>query len=76
MLDQKNYRTKEEIAAWVARDPIERFLKTVNEAERLDEDNFQAIDAQIERDIEHAVAFAEASPWPNVDVVERDVYVE
>ena len=76
VLDQKNYRTKEEIAAWVARDPIERFLKTVNEAERLDEDGFQAIDAQIERDIEHAVAFAEASPWPNVDVVERDVYVE
>ena len=76
VLDQKNYRTKEEIAAWVARDPIERFLKTVNEAERLDEDDFQAIDAQIERDIEHAVAFAEASPWPSVDVVERDVYVE
>jgi pyruvate dehydrogenase E1 component alpha subunit len=76
VLDQKNYRTKEEIAEWVARDPIERFLKTVNEAERLDEDEVQAIDAQIEREVEHAVAFAEASPWPNVDVIERDVYVE
>ena len=74
VLDQKNYRTKEEIAEWVARDPIERFLKTVNEAERLDEDEVQAIDAQIEREVEHAVAFAEASPWPSVDVIERDVY--
>ena len=76
VLDQKNYRTKEEIAEWVARDPIERFVRAVNEAERLDEDDFQAIDGQIEREIEHAVAFAEASPWPTVDVIERDVYVE
>ena len=76
VLDQKNYRTREEIAEWVSRDPIERFVKAVNEAERLDEDDFQAIDGQIELDIEHAVAFAEASPWPTVDVIERDVYVE
>ena len=76
VLDQKNYRTKDEIAEWVARDPIERFRKVVTDAERLTEQDFETIDAQIEREIEHAVAFAEASPWPNVDVIERDVYVE
>ena len=76
VMDQKNYRTKDEIAEWVARDPIERFRKAVSDAGRLTEQDFETTDAQVEREVEHAVAFAEASPWPNVDVIERDVYVE
>ena len=37
---------------------------------------FDAIDADIEREIENAVSFAEASPWPTLDAIERDVYAE
>ncbi len=76
VLDQKNYRTKEEIAAWVERDPIERFRTAVIEADRPVIEDFDDIDAQVEREIDNALAFAEASPWPNVDAIERDVYVE
>ena len=76
VLDQKNYRTKEEIAEWVARDPIERFRTAVSSAKRMTAKEFDAIDADIEREIENAVSFAEASPWPTLDAIERDVYAE
>ena len=76
VLDQKNYRTKEEIAEWGARDPIERFRTAVSSAKRMTAKEFDAIDADIEREIENAVSFAEASPWPTLDAIERDVYAE
>ena len=76
VLDQKNYRTKEEIAEWVARDPIERFRKVTSSAKRMTAKEFDEIDVDIEREIENALAFAEASPWPTLDAIERDVYAE
>ena len=36
----------------------------------------QAIDDEVEVVIEQAEAFAEASPWPTLDSIERDVYVD
>ena len=76
VLDQKNYRTKKEIAEWIARDPIERFCKAVTAAKRMTAKDFGVIDAEIDREIDNAVAFAEASPWPTLETIERDVYVE
>ena len=45
-------------------------------AKRMTAKDFGAIDAEIDREIDNAVAFAEASPWPTLETIERDVYVE
>ena len=74
--DQKGYRTEQEIAEWVARDPIERFKRTVLEAKALDTAELQSVDDEVEKAIKQAEDFAESSPWPTVDAIERDVYAD
>lgn len=72
--DANRYRTREEIEAWKQKCPIRRFrarlieegVLTEEEADRLEQEARQAIDA--------AVAFAEASPEPSLDTLEEGVY--
>ena len=74
--DQKTYRTKQEIEAWMRRDPIERFVQTVKRERALRAKDLQAIDAEVDDEVARALEFAEASPWPTLDALERDVYAE
>lgn len=74
--DQKGYRTDEEIAEWIAKDPIERFKRTVLDAKAVKADDLTTVDREVEDAIQQADEFAEASPWPTVDSLERDVYVD
>ena len=76
VMDQKGYRTKQEIEEWMRRDPIERFVQTVKRARGLRAKEIQAIDAEVDAEIAQALEFAEASPWPTLDALERDVYAE
>ncbi len=62
------YREENEISAWKACDPV---LKLANE---LDPDILTRIDAEIQAEIEDAVAFAEGSPFPQVEELYTDVY--
>ena len=73
--DSKGYRDEEEIAKWIARDPIERFKRVALEAKALTDEDLQAIDDEVEEAIKQAEEFAEASPWPTLDAIEQDVYV-
>ncbi len=64
------YRTKEEVEAWRERDPLlvcEKMLKMTG-AEK------KAHREAVEREIAAAVAFAEASPEPDLDVALEDVF--
>ena len=74
--DQKPYRTTEEIESWRRLDPIERFRSAVSQTDRLPNDAISDIDASIDNEAQHALDFAEASPWPIPDVLERDVYAD
>ena len=74
--DQKGYRSEKEIAEWIARDPIERFKRSVSDAKALTAAELQSVDDEVEQTVTQAEEFAEASPWPTVDSIERDVYVE
>ncbi|WP_448335619.1 thiamine pyrophosphate-dependent dehydrogenase E1 component subunit alpha [Bellilinea sp.] len=68
--DRQLYRTREEVKAWQARDPIRRLadLLGLSEAE-------QAELAQRARgQIEEAVAFAQASPEPDLSTIMEGVY--
>ena len=57
-------------------DPLDRFRKRVMDAKAMSEDELDAIDAEVAQELAEAVEYADASPWPSLDEVERDVYVE
>ena len=72
--DRNRYRTREEIDAWTARDPIARFEKEIIAFGLADEAEIKAIAAAVEKEMAEAVAAASASPWPSVADLTRDVY--
>ncbi|WP_422396422.1 thiamine pyrophosphate-dependent dehydrogenase E1 component subunit alpha [Thermorudis peleae] len=73
--DAVTYRTKEEEEEYRRRDPIARFRATVLEQGLLNEDELNAIDEAVAREIEEAVQFAESSPYPPGEECLTDVYV-
>jgi acetoin:2,6-dichlorophenolindophenol oxidoreductase subunit alpha len=72
--DRNRYRTKEEIEAWQARDPIEAFEKELLLLGLMTDDDIKAIEEEAERDIDAAVAFANASPSPKTSDLTKYVY--
>ena len=72
--DANRYRTKEEIAEWRQKDPIQRLRRHLVD-NKLAEDSFlDEREAAAKQTIEDAVAFAESSPEPNIDDILDDVY--
>jgi pyruvate dehydrogenase E1 component subunit alpha len=67
------YRTKEEIVAKQAHDPIAHVRTTLREHGMSDED-LDAIDREVDERVAAAVAFADASPEPDVSELARSVY--
>ena len=67
------YRTKEEIAAKRAHDPIARLRSTLREHGMTDEE-LDAVDREVDERVEASVAFADASPEPDVSELARSVY--
>jgi pyruvate dehydrogenase E1 component alpha subunit len=72
--DRNLYRTQEEIETWKAKDPIELFRRGLIEAGALSQEQAQALDQDAQQAIEQAVAFAEASPEPDVATLREFVY--
>jgi TPP-dependent pyruvate/acetoin dehydrogenase alpha subunit len=72
--DRNRYRTKEEIEAWKARDPILRFEAEIEALGLVARADIEAIRAAVESEIAVAIEFAETSPVPLVCEVLRDVY--
>jgi pyruvate dehydrogenase E1 component alpha subunit len=72
--DANRYRTQEEIDAWKRRCPIARFRQHLIAGGELTAAEADEIDAQAHADIDAAVAFAEASPEPDLSAIEQGVY--
>jgi pyruvate dehydrogenase E1 component alpha subunit len=72
--DPRKYRTKEEEAAWKARDPIPNFAACLVEAGIATAAEVDEIEAQVEQAIEEATDFALNSPTPPVEELEIYVY--
>ena len=72
--DRNRYRTKEEIEAWQARDPIVAFETDLLGLGLLTRPEVDALHGEVEREIEAAIAFAGASPAPSTDDLTRYVY--
>jgi TPP-dependent pyruvate/acetoin dehydrogenase alpha subunit len=70
--DTQNYRAKSEIDDWRAtRDPIERLRQRLVSAGALDDEHFAAAQDYAKEVVADAIAFAEASPWPDPSTVDR-----
>jgi pyruvate dehydrogenase E1 component alpha subunit len=71
--DPELYRTKEEVERWKKRDPIPALQTLLWETVGLGGPDLERIEADAAKEIEEAVAFAEASPWEPVEDLLRDV---
>ncbi|MBN9524238.1 dehydrogenase E1 component subunit alpha/beta [bacterium] len=68
------YRTRDEVEAWKAKCPVRALRDVVLNQTGADE--LDAIDAEIQAEVEKAHATAEASPWPDPATAATHVYAE
>ncbi|WP_200834743.1 pyruvate dehydrogenase (acetyl-transferring) E1 component subunit alpha [Amycolatopsis alkalitolerans] len=76
MYDADRYRTKEEIARWKERDPIPALAATMRADGELTDDDYGALESEVDKEIDGAVAAAEAGPLEPVEELTRFVYSE
>jgi len=74
MFDPDLYRAKQEIEAWKTRGPVHTYTARLKAQGCLTEDEFLALDASAQAEVEAAVAFAEGSNWEPVEDLLRDVH--
>jgi pyruvate dehydrogenase E1 component alpha subunit len=74
MFDAELYRSKEEVEAWKTRGPIHTFSARLKAQGTLTEEEFLAIDAAAQAEVDDAVAYAEAGTWEPVEQLLRDVH--
>jgi pyruvate dehydrogenase E1 component alpha subunit len=67
------YRTKEEVEEQKKKDPIANMAARLKESGDMDQAAFEAMEAEVRAEVEHAFKFAEESPDPEPDDLLRDV---
>ena len=75
MADPEQYRSKDEVAHWLERDPLPAFAKQLIEEGVLDEAGLKEMDEEAIARVDAAAEFAEASPFPAPASLYDDVYV-
>lgn len=76
MSDPAKYRTKEELEEYKHQDPIEKVRKTIIDQKWKTEEELEAMEEEIQSQVQAAVEFAENSDYPSVDELYTDVYEE
>ena len=69
-------RTKEEVASYVERDPIEHVRGVILDNNWMKEDELKAVEKEIKAQVEDAIKFAEESPLPDASELYEDVYMQ
>jgi pyruvate dehydrogenase E1 component alpha subunit len=72
--DPGHYRSKDEVAHWKSRDPLSRYEKFLLTGGILSPGDVEELKASVEKELDAAVAFAEASPSPHPEDCLNDVY--
>jgi len=70
------YRTREEVEEWKTRCPIRRLREVLTSHESVDEAALDAIDAEINREVEAAHRAAEAAPLPEAVSAAEHIYAK
>ncbi len=73
-IDPANYRSDEEVNAWKAKDPLPRFEKLLLDEGVLAADDPEKIKADIAKEIEDALTWAEAQPYATAEATYEDVF--
>ncbi len=68
------YRAKEEVAEWLAKDPIRRYEERLIAEQAATQTDFEQILADVNAEVEAAVLFAQNSPKARPETVLNDVY--
>lgn len=76
MSDPQKYRSKDEVASYKAKDPIEITQEAILKNGYADEKWFNEISEKVKAIVDEAVKFAEESPWPEASELYTDVYVQ
>lgn len=74
MSDPQKYRTKEEVADWQSKDPIDHCLEVIKENKWLSEKKIEEIGAWVKNEVAESIKFAEDSPLPDPSELYIDVY--
>lgn len=69
-----DYRSKEEINSWRARDPIQILADRMRSTGQLSADEFSAIESEVRAEVAAALAFARESPAPDAAALMEDVF--
>jgi len=72
--DPRAYRTKEEEAAWKQRDPIRMLKGDLEAVGLLREPEYEQLETAVEEKLDTAMSYSEASPEPDPNEVETDVF--
>jgi pyruvate dehydrogenase E1 component alpha subunit len=70
------YRTKDEVEEQKKKDPIAGLAARLKDSGDMDQAAFEALEAEVRAEVEHAFKFAEDSPDPEPDDLHRDVLAD
>jgi pyruvate dehydrogenase E1 component alpha subunit len=73
--DRNRYRTKDEIDAWKARDPIAAFESVLRDAGLMSAADIEALRAEVAAEIAAAIDFAAAAAAPDAADLTKHVYI-
>jgi len=73
--DQR-YRTREEVASYVSRDPLVLFRAAVRSEELVEDEALDRLDAEARTRVDGAFAFAFAAPYPATQTLTAHVYAD
>jgi len=72
--DPAKYRDAEEVAEWIARDPIVITREQLRASDAISDDELLRAESEIVAEIERAADNAARAPWPSIDEVASHVY--
>jgi pyruvate dehydrogenase E1 component alpha subunit len=76
MFDPELYRDRSEVETWKQRCPIETYSAALRQRGVLDDARLVSLNEEVTREVDDAVAFAEAGTWESVETLTRHVYSE
>jgi pyruvate dehydrogenase E1 component alpha subunit len=76
MSDPDDYRTKREAKIWKERDPIIKLAKHLRDKAIISPDELKELQDKANATVDESVKFADESPWPEMQELMNDIYVD
>lgn len=70
----ERYRTKKEMEQWMVKCPIKRFKKTILDRKWASKKELEKMENDVRQEVEDAMAYANASPFPEGEETLEDVF--